>query len=154
MLAENMLKQVRSLFANLKNEYTLVLNLPNSHAKGEEMQSLLKDVASCSDKVHLEVLEGEKLFFQILKNDEKSSNIFFKMIPNGHEFTTLLLAILNADGIGKNLPDAETIKRIESLNGPIHLKSFISLTCTNCPDVVQALNIMALYNKNIQHELE
>lgn len=153
MLAENMLKQVRSLFASLKNEYTLVLNLPNSHAKGKEMQSLLEDVASCSDKVQLEVLEGEKLFFQILKNEEKSSNIFFKMIPNGHEFTTLLLAILNADGIGKNLPDAETIKRIESLNGPIHLKSFISLTCTNCPDVVQALNIMALYNKNIQHEL-
>jgi len=153
MLAEKMLNQVRALFANLKNDYTLLLTLPANHAKGNEMKALLSDVASCSDKVSFETIPGDNLLFKILKNKNTDSNIIFKMIPNGHEFTTLLLAILNADGIGKNLPDEQTIKRIQSIQGPVHLKSYISLTCTNCPDVVQALNIMAIYNKGITHEL-
>ena len=73
-------------------------------------------------------------------------------MPSGHEFTSLILAILNADGKGKNLPDEFTIKRIEALKGDINLTTYMSLSCTNCPDVVQALNIITLLNKNIRHE--
>ena len=70
-----------------------------------------------------------------------------------HEFSSLLLAVLNLDGLGKNLPDALIEQRIKNLKGEIHLKSYISLTCTNCPDVVQALNVMAILNPAIKHEI-
>ena len=83
----------------------------------------------------------------------KQTRLRFGLVPNGHEFTTLLLAVLNMDGIGKNLPDEAMTKRIQALKNPVQLKSYISLTCTNCPDVVQALNIVAILNPNIQHEL-
>ena len=74
-------------------------------------------------------------------------------IPGGHEFTSLLLAVLNADGKGKNLPDEAIRRRIRALQGDISLQTYVSLTCTNCPDVVQALNIIALLNPHVTHEM-
>ena len=65
----------------------------------------------------------------------------------------MLLAILNADGKGKNLPDEAIRRRIQALKGPISLQTYVSLTCTNCPDVVQALNIIALLNGQATHEM-
>jgi alkyl hydroperoxide reductase subunit F len=61
-----------------------------------------------------------------------------------------VLAVLNADGKGK-LPDAGIVRRIKSLRGPIELRTYISLSCTNCPDVVQALNQMALLHGDLRH---
>lgn len=115
---------------------------------------MLKDVAGCSDKLSCEVTETEepKLEFSLLKNG-KETGVKFRGIPNGHEFTSLLLAVLNADGKGKNLPDEAISRRIQALKGPISLQTYVSLTCTNCPDVVQALNIMALLNGQVTHEM-
>ena len=73
-------------------------------------------------------------------------------VPNGHEFTSLLLAILNSDGKGKNLPDEIITQRIQALKGPIHVTTYMSLTCTNCPDVVQALNAMATLHPDFVSE--
>jgi alkyl hydroperoxide reductase subunit AhpF len=81
------------------------------------------------------------------------TGIKFRGIPTGHEFTSLLLAILNADGKGKNIPDEAICRRIQALKGDIHLTTYVSLTCTNCPDVVQTLNLMALLNPRIHHEM-
>ena len=72
---------------------------------------------------------------------------------SGHEFTSLLLAILNLDGKGKNFPDEAVCNRVKALKGPIHLVTYVSLTCTNCPDVVQALNAMTTLNPSITHEM-
>ncbi len=94
---------------------------------------------------------GEGLAFDILKNGEKTG-IRFRAVPTGHEFTSLLLAVLNADGKGKNLPDEFVTKRLKSLKGDIRLTTYMSLTCTNCPDVVQTLNAMAMINPHITHE--
>lgn len=69
--------------------------------------------------------------------NQKKSGVIFKGIPNGHEFTSLIVAILNADGKGK-LPDASIIKRIQSLKGPIRIRTYISLTCENCPDRISS----------------
>ncbi len=152
MLAQEIKSQVTSVFANLKSNFTLEITADESHLKKAEMIEFLEDVASCSDKVSVEIKSGEELSFKVKKNNGASS-VIFKAIPNGHEFTTLLLAVLNQDGIGKNLPDDAFIQRIKSLKGGITLKSYISLTCTNCPDVVQALNIISFINPNIQHEI-
>lgn len=150
MLEQSLKNQVKQLFANLTNEYTFSIEVSDAHSGKDELIALLNDVASCSDKVSCEVNSGDDLSFIILKNGQ-ASNVIFKAIPNGHEFTTLLLAVLNQDGIGKNLPDDTIVAQIKALKGKVELRSYISLSCTNCPDVVQALNIMAFINPNITH---
>ena len=62
------------------------------------------------------------------------------------------MAVLNADGKGKNFPDEFITRRIKALRGPINLTTYLSLTCTNCPDVVQTLNVMVVLNHQIRHE--
>ena len=87
-----------------------------------------------------------------LEKNGRDLGIHFRGIPGGHEFTTLVLAILNADGKGK-LPDEGLRQRIRSLKGPVRIKTYISLTCENCPDVVQAMHQMALFHPDFQHEM-
>jgi alkyl hydroperoxide reductase subunit F len=152
MLEQSIKDQVTNVFQGLTNKYTFQVQVADNHPKKSELIGLLEDVASCSNKVETQVNEGESLSFSILKNGEES-NVKFRAIPNGHEFTTLLLAVLNMDGIGKNLPDETLTNRIKSITGKVALKSYISLTCTNCPEVVQALNIISFLNPNITHEI-
>jgi alkyl hydroperoxide reductase subunit F len=87
-----------------------------------------------------------------LVRDGAPTGVAFRGAPNGHEFTSLVLAILNADGKGR-LPDAGIQARIRALRGPVRLRTYVSLECTNCPDVVQALNLMALLHPDFQHEM-
>jgi alkyl hydroperoxide reductase subunit F len=152
MLEQTLKDQIRNLFDGLKNHYTFSISVSELHPNREELINLLNDVASCSDKVSYSIGDGEKLSFTILKENQPLS-VVFHAVPNGHEFTTLLLAILNADGIGKNLPDETVAMRIKHLKGPIELKSYISLTCTNCPDVVQSLNIISILNPAVKHTI-
>ncbi len=152
MLDKNLKDQVRVLFADLVSEYKFRIKIDSVHSERDELIGLLTDVASCSDKISMEVSEGNGLEFDILKDGEPVS-ILFRMIPNGHEFTTLLLAILNLDGKGKNLPDSVLLARIKALSGEVHIRSFVSLSCTNCPDVVQALNLISMINPKIHHTI-
>ncbi len=152
MLEQALKEQVKSVFAALQNNYTFLVSVDENHESKQELIELLEDVASCSDKLTLSLAPAPGLSFSILKNDEKTG-VEFSAVPNGHEFTTLLLAVLNLDGIGKNLPDAAIINRIRMLKGDIEIESYISLTCTNCPDVVQAINIMAFNNARIKHRI-
>lgn len=152
MLEQSMKDQVKSVFQGLKSTYVFKVEVDPLHESREQLLALLNDVASCSENVSCEVSDGDGLSFYIEKNGE-SSSVVFRAVPTGHEFTSLLLAILNMDGIGKNLPDEMVASKIKALKGRIHLKSFISLSCTNCPDVVQALNLLAFTNPTITHEI-
>ncbi len=152
MLDQNMKAQVQNAFKDLEHQYILEALVSDTHPSRAQLVELLEDVASCSDKIIAEINSGDSLRFTILKNDEPT-RMDFHMVPNGHEFTTLLLAILNLDGKGKNLPDPLVADRIKALQGDIKISSYISLTCTNCPDVVQALNVMTILNPNIHHRL-
>lgn len=152
MLDNNLKEQVRSIFADLVSQYTFEIEVSNTHPSKDELLDLISDVTYCSDKLSYNIKDGKELLFTILKDNEASS-VIFRAVPNGHEFSTLLLAILNLDGKGKNLPDETLIKRIKSLEGNINISSYISLSCTNCPDVVQALNIFSFINPNIKHEI-
>lgn len=154
MLETSILDQVRSIFQQLEARYTFHITYHPKHEQTGELIEFLNDVASCSDKLscRLTIADEPKLEFTLLKEGQETG-IKFRAIPNGHEFTSLLLAILNADGKGKNLPDATISRRIKALQGPIRLRTYVSLTCTNCPDIVQALNIMALLNPQLTHEM-
>ncbi len=152
MLEAALKEQLRDIFSGLEAEYTFRIQVASRHESREELLGLLEDVAGCSERISCEIGEGEGLEFALLKNGEETG-MNFRGVPTGHEFTSLLLAILNSEGKGKNIPDETICKRVRNLKGPIRLTTYVSLSCTNCPDVVQALNVMAVLNKNIRHEM-
>ena len=154
MLDTSILQQVTDVFRTLEAHYTLRISHSPQREESKQLIEFLNDFQGTSSHLNVEVHEtdGDSFGFALLKNGEETG-ISFRGIPNGHEFTSLLLAILNADGKGKNLPDEGVARRIRALKGDIHLQTFVSLTCTNCPDVVQTLNIFALLNPTIRHEM-
>lgn len=152
MLEPALKEQLKGIFASLNSSYTFHIQVASSHESRTELLELLGDMASTSERIDLQTSEGERLAFSILK-DGHPTGISFRGVPNGHEFTSLLLAILNLDGKGKNFPDEGICHRVKALKGPIRLTTYVSLTCTNCPDVVQALNAMTTLNPQITHEM-
>jgi alkyl hydroperoxide reductase subunit F len=85
-----------------------------------------------------------------IRADEGRAEAIFAGLPMGHEFTSLILALLHVGGHPPK-EDAELLEQVRGLEGPLHFETFFSLTCQNCPDVVQALNIMAALNPNVTH---
>lgn len=153
MLDQDLKQQLLGVFSNLENQIELVYS-SCEHEDQNQLVELLTDVVSTSAKMSLKqdaTVKSVAPEFSMTIN-QKKSGVTFKGIPNGHEFTSLIVAILNADGKGK-LPDASITKRIQSLKGPIRIQTYISLTCENCPDVVQALNLMAFLHSDFQHEM-
>lgn len=152
MFEKEMLDQLNSVFDKLDNKVELVLK-GSKHEKQNELIEMLTEVASTSRQIELiqsdEISDTPSFFIQV---NGTPNGISFTGIPGGHEFTSLILAILNSDEKGK-LPDKQIIKRIQRLKGNINLKTFISLSCENCPEVVQNLNLMSIFNKNISHEM-
>lgn len=152
MLDHIMKEQLQTVFANLEAVYTFDIYVSEQHEEKANLIALLDDVASTSDHISCKVNPGDGLTFFLLKDGQKTG-ISFRGIPNGHEFTSLLMAILNSDGKGKNIPDEYLVSRVKALKGPIRLTTYVSLTCTNCPDVVQALNLLAIFHPEITHEM-
>lgn len=154
MLDSDLKEQLKSVFANLENQIDLVYEL-STNANQNELVEMLAGVAETNDKISAKFDPASAAAdvpprFTLHKNG-KSTGVFFTGVPGGHEFTSLILAILNADGKGK-LPDAMILQRIKSLRGPIRIRTFMSLDCENCPVVVQALNLMAIIHDDFQHE--
>ena len=152
MLDLSLREQVKTIFADLSSSYILDVYMSDEHESHSELIEILEDTASCSEKIQIRRNSGPGLEFYILKDRERTG-IKFRMVPNGHEFSTLLLAILNCDGKGKNFPDEFIQSRVKALKGKINLSTYVSLTCTNCPDVAQAFNLMSVINPNIKHEI-
>lgn len=150
MLDHALREQLLRLFEGLEASYVFDVTADPGHASRGELLELLEETAACSAKIGCRITDGQGLEFRLLRND-KDTGIHFRAVPNGHEFSSLILAVLNADGKGKNLPDEATRRRIGALGGQIALTTYMSLTCTNCPDVVQALNLLALSNPRITH---
>ena len=149
MLDKDLISQLKGIFANLETAVTLVVTGVSDSSGTSAMLEFARDFASASDSIDVRHIDSasdyESAVMEIWKDGEPTG-VRFCGIPNGHEFTSLILAVLNAAGQGKNLPDEALRRRIAALQGPAELFTFVSLTCTNCPDVVQALNIIALIN--------
>ena len=152
MLDQSIKSQVTSVFQLLEGNYTFEVNYNSARNDAEELVEFVNDVVSCSprlDATFNAVGDSDFLEFSLLK-DGNPTGVKFRGIPGGHEFTSLLLAVLNADGKGKNLPDEVIARRIKGVQDRVTLQSYISLSCTNCPDVVQTLNIFALLNPTLR----
>ncbi|MBE8221800.1 MAG: alkyl hydroperoxide reductase subunit F [Bdellovibrionales bacterium] len=152
MLDKQMIAQLQTVFKKLTNTVELVY-LQSGHAKQQELVLMLTEIADTSSNIKLSKSDKQTdspYFF--IKYNKKQNGISFLGIPSGHEFTSLILAILNSDNQGK-LPDQGIINRIKNLNGPIELKTYISLSCENCPEVIQSLNLMTVFNSNFTHQM-
>lgn len=149
MLDKDIITQLGSIFANVETAFTLLVTGVSAREETRQMVEFANDFASSSPAISVreinEPTEENTPVLSIIREGEPTG-ISFCGIPNGHEFTSLILAILNGAGQGKNLPDEMLATRIRSLNGPVELMTFVSLTCTNCPEVVQSLNIISLLN--------
>ncbi len=157
MLTQEILNSIKSYTANMQKTVTFVLQV-GEYQKRNELKTFLTEIASTSDKLILEERETEsnlKLRSPItfgLEADGIDSGIRFSGIPSGHEFSSLILAILQISGTPLKL-DESLQKLVQNVKGKMHFEVFVSLSCHNCPDVVQALNQFAVLNPNITSEM-
>ncbi|MBN6774396.1 alkyl hydroperoxide reductase subunit F [Pseudomonas granadensis] len=150
MLDANLKAQLKSYLERVTQPIEIVASLDDG-AKSREMHDLLKDVASLSSQITL-IDNGDdarKPSFSINRPGADIS-LRFAGVPMGHEFTSLVLALLQVGG-HPSKASVEVIEQIRSLKGEFSFETYFSLSCQNCPDVVQALNLMAVLNPNIRH---
>ena len=152
MLDANLKAQLKAYLERLQRPIELVATLDDSD-KAQEMRSLLDDIALLSDKVGVrnDGVDTRKPSFAVTRPGEPA-RIGFAGLPMGHEFTSLVLALLQTGGHPPKV-EAELIEQIRAIPGDFHFETFISLSCHNCPDVVQALNLMAVLNPGISHTM-
>ncbi|KAF0866170.1 alkyl hydroperoxide reductase subunit F [Pseudomonas sp. LD120] len=150
MLDANLKAQLKSYLERVTQPIEIVASLDDG-AKSQEMLALLKDIVSLSNQITLldNGTDGRKPSFS-LNRPGSDINLRFAGIPMGHEFTSLVLALLQVGG-HPSKASAEVIEQIRSLKGEFNFETYFSLSCQNCPDVVQALNLMAVLNPNIRH---
>ncbi|CAI8967025.1 alkyl hydroperoxide reductase subunit F [Pseudomonas sp. IT-P176] len=150
MLDANLKAQLKSYLERVTQPIEIVASLDDG-AKSQEMLALLQDVASLSSQITLldNGADARTPSFSINRPGADIS-LRFAGIPMGHEFTSLVLALLQVGG-HPSKASAEVIEQIRSLKGEFHFETYFSLSCQNCPDVVQALNLMAVLNPNIHH---
>ncbi|MCP1496148.1 alkyl hydroperoxide reductase subunit F [Pseudomonas migulae] len=150
MLDASLKAQLKSYLERVTQPIEIVASLDDG-AKSQEMLELLKDVASLSTQITLldNGDDARKPSFSINRPGADIS-LRFAGIPMGHEFTSLVLALLQVGG-HPSKASAEVIEQIRSLKGTFSFETYFSLSCQNCPDVVQALNLMAVLNPNIRH---
>ncbi len=148
MLDATIKAKLKAYLERLQRPIELVASLDDS-AKGQELHGLLTDIAELSDKVALRTNGQHALrpSFGVAEPGE-APRIHFAGIPMGHEFTSLVLALLQTGGHPPKV-DQAVIDQIKALPGKFEFETFISLSCHNCPDVVQALNLMAVLNPGV-----
>ncbi len=147
--------QLQTYLQMLREPIVLVASLDES-AGSKEMLALLEEISAMSDKITLtREDDARKPSFAVKraaahKDAAQEVGIRFAGIPMGHEFTSLVLALLQVGGHPLKL-DVEKIAQISAIDEKFHFETYISLSCHNCPDVVQALNLLAVINPNITH---
>jgi alkyl hydroperoxide reductase subunit F len=150
MLDANLKAQLKSYLERVTQPIELVASLDDG-AKSQEMLGLLQDIDALSDKITLrdDGHDSRKPSFSI-NRPGADIGVRFAGLPMGHEFTSLVLALLQVGG-HPSKASAEVIEQIQALEGDFHFETYFSLSCQNCPDVVQALNLMAVLNPNVRH---
>ena len=117
-----------------------------------DMLALTDELASMSPKITVQNKEMKRTPSFSINRPQEETGITFAGVPLGHEFTSLVLALLQVGGRAPKV-DQTTIEQIQNISGEYHFETYVSLSCHNCPDVVQALNIMSVLNPGITHTM-
>ncbi|MDT2522033.1 alkyl hydroperoxide reductase subunit F [Enterococcus raffinosus] len=152
MLDNETKEQLQQYLALLESEIVFSASLDESD-DSKKVQEFLTEVAEMDAKI---TIEGKSLIrtpsFEINRKDAEASGIIFAGLPMGHEFTSFILALLQVGGRAPKIDD-NVAQQIKSIDCTLKFETYVSLTCHNCPDVVQALNIMAVLNPKIAHTM-
>jgi alkyl hydroperoxide reductase subunit F len=151
MLDINMKTQLKTYLEKLTKPVELIATLDNS-VKSSELGALLADIAGLSDKITFTInndLPVRKPSF-LITNPGSDKGPRFAGSPLGHEFTSLVLALLQTGG-HPSKESQDLLEQIREIDGDFHFETYYSLSCHNCPDVVQALNLMSVLNPRISH---
>jgi len=146
MLDANLKTQLKTYLEKVTRQVDVVCFIDDGD-KSREMMELLQEIAGLSDKVKLSEKRdsSERTPSFVLTYAGGGAGVRFAGIPMGHEFTSLVLALLQVGGYPPKV-ESQVLEQIRSLPGPLHFETYVSLTCHNCPEVVQALNLMAAVN--------
>ena len=108
-----------------------------------EMLALVDELATMSSRIKVEKTDLERTPSFSVNRIGEDTGVIFAGIPLGHEFTSLVLALLQVSGRAPKV-DEKVIDQVKNIEGEYHFESYISLSCQNCPEVVQALNLMSV----------
>ena len=159
MIDQDLLDAVKSYSENMTRPITFVLG-SGEHSKRAELIDFLTKIAGTTDKINFDITANDDslpspISFKVVSHIDDvltDTGIVFSGIPGGHEFTSLILAILQAGGHTLKL-DEGIQKLIKRFNKPLQFQTYVSLSCHSCPEVVQALNQFALLNDDISNEM-
>lgn len=150
MLDANLKVQLQAHLQKVTQPIEIVASLDNS-TKSTELKQLLEEIAGLCNKINLKLDgKGKRTPSFSINRAGENNGLVFAGIPMGHEFTSLVLALLQVGGHPSKLAQ-EMIEQIQNLDGRYEFETYFSLSCQNCPDVVQALNLMSVLNPNIRH---
>ena len=151
MLDTTLQTQLKAYLERLQRPVELVATLDDS-ATSKELRDLLHEIRALSDKITVvekNDADVRKPSF-LITNPGVDTGVRFAGVPLGHEFTSLVLALLQVGG-HPSKEAADLLEQVKNLEGDFHFETFYSLSCHNCPDVVQALNLMSVLNPRITH---
>lgn len=135
----------------MENDILLKVSAGNDDVS-KDMLALVDELATMSSKITVEKVELERTPSFSVNRPGENTGVVFAGIPLGHEFTSLVLALLQVSGRAPKV-EQKLIDQIKNIQGEYHFESYISLSCHNCPDVVQALNVMSVLNPGITHTM-
>jgi alkyl hydroperoxide reductase subunit F len=149
MLDDTLKSQLQAYLGKLQRPIRLIASLDGGE-KSAELRDLLQQIAGLSDQVRYDEsgTDARKPSFVIAREGE-TTGVRFAAIPLGHEFTSLVLALLWTGGHPPKV-EADVIEQIKALDGDYHFEVYMSLSCHNCPDVVQATSLMAILNPRVK----
>ena len=150
MLDANLKQQLSAYMANITMPVELLLSLEDG-PKSRELEELAQDIAALSDKVSLARTDDDaRRPSMLIRRVGTDIGVRFAGLPMGHEFTSLVLALLQVGGHPSKAAQ-DVIEQVKALDGDYVFETYFSLSCQNCPDVVQALNLMSVLNPRINH---
>ncbi|MGW7831780.1 alkyl hydroperoxide reductase subunit F [Staphylococcus xylosus] len=151
MLNDQLKSQLQQLLQLMEGDVVLKASL-GADDKSNELKELLDEVSAASSHITIEETDLKRTPSFSVNRPGEETGITFAGLPMGHEFNSLVLALLQVSGRAPKEEQA-VIDQIKALDKPLHFETYISLTCQKCPDVVQALNLMSLLNPNITHSM-
>jgi len=153
MLDANLRDQLKTYFERISGPVEIVASVDDGESS-REMLELLADIAALSNLVSVEVMreDGEPKPSFSLGRPGEAARIRFAGLPMGHQFSSLVLALLQVGGYPPKV-EASLLDQIRGLDRELEFETFISLSCQLCPDVVQALNLLAVTNPKVRHTM-
>ncbi len=151
MLDTAIKNQLQAYLGKVTHDVEIIASLDNSD-KAQEMRAMLTEIAGLSPRLSYQERndDNERKPSFALNRSGSNMGVRFAGIPMGHEFTSLVLALLQVGGHPPKASD-DVLEQIRQLDGEYLFETYISLSCQNCPEVVQALNLMSVINPNIRH---